>query len=74
MKMKITQRSIAIKAKIEPGTLCNYLHGERNARPEIAKRLEKITGIDRSMWIFGTRKERLDAWSSFLDSKNVGIK
>lgn len=67
MKTKITQRSIAIKAKIEPGTLCNYLQGERNARPAIAIRLEQLTGIDKSIWIFGTKRERLRAWSNFID-------
>lgn len=44
------------------------LAGERNASPGLAKRIESKTGMDRSLFVFGTGSQRRAEWKRFLKS------
>ena len=41
----------------------NYLlAGERNASPQLARKIEKITKIQKEVFVFGSARERAAAW------------
>lgn len=53
-KVGITQRHLEYLIK-----------AERNASPLVATRLEKVTGVPRELWVFGTPAQRRAAWKKF---------
>lgn len=55
---------VAKRAKVTPRYLDYLLSGERNASPRMALRLESVTGIPKSVWVFGTPAERQKAWEN----------
>lgn len=55
-------KEVAEKAGISLRTWHYLLSGQRNASPDTARRLERVTGIDRGLWVFGTAKQRQAAW------------
>ena len=50
------------------------LAGERNASPNLAKRIESKTGIDRALFVFGTAPERRAEWKRYLKSLEAEAK
>jgi len=43
--------------------LNHLLSGDRNASPKTARQLEAVTGIPKEVWIFGTARERQNAFT-----------
>ena len=54
---KVTQRSMAIQAGIGPDFLNHIIRGRRPCPPAVALRLEKVTGISKETWVWGTIEE-----------------
>ena len=52
-KKKITQKEIARLAQIGPDFLSHIIGGRRPYPPKVAIRLEAVTGIDKSLWVWG---------------------
>lgn len=57
---------IVAEAGISRRTWNYLLNGTRNASPDAAKRLERVTGIDKGLWVFGSAKKRQEAWEKEL--------
>lgn len=57
------QIDVAKAASVSRVHLNTILSGKRTASPKLATRLEKITGIAREIWVFGTPEERRAAWN-----------
>jgi plasmid maintenance system antidote protein VapI len=68
---KVTQRSTAEKIGIKGYFLNHILNSRRPCPPPLALKLEKVTGIDRTVWVWGTKEEKRTAWEAFLQSRNV---
>lgn len=44
----------------------NYLlNGQRNASPKLARRIESATGIEKSVFVFGSELKRKSEWKKF---------
>ncbi len=72
MKKRETPRQFAVRrARISPRHLSYLVAGERRAYPDVALRLEKATGINKDVWMFGSRRARQDAWKKFLKSREA---
>jgi plasmid maintenance system antidote protein VapI len=56
-KKKITQKEIAKLANIGPDFLSHIIRGRRRCPPRVALRLEEVTGINRSIWVWSTSHE-----------------
>lgn len=56
-KKKTTQKEIANMANIGPDFLSHIIRGRRRCPRDVAVRLEKVTGIDRTTWVWGTSLE-----------------
>jgi len=53
----------------------NYLlNGDRNAAPATAMRLQRATGISKEVWVFGTARQRQQAWKEFQKQHAGGKK
>ena len=63
MKRNIT--SVAQAAKISRRHMHYLLVGERAASAQVARRLEKVTGIKKSVWVFGNKRARREQWNRF---------
>lgn len=46
----------------------NLLTGKSNASPDLARRIEKKTGIKKELFVFGTAEERRAAWKKFKEA------
>lgn len=57
LKKKITKKKIAIMANIGPDFFSHILGGRRRCPPLVAVRLEEVTGIDRSVWVWESPEE-----------------
>lgn len=64
-KKKTTQKDIARAANIGQDFLSHIVRGRRRCPPMVAIRLEHITGINRSIWVWGTSKEIRSAIEQF---------
>lgn len=61
----MNKRELSQKAGVSQRHLEYLLRAERNASPQLALRLERITKIDRGVWVFGTPTQRRRAWKNF---------
>lgn len=52
------QKEVAKKVDISSQHLNRIIHGRGNASPELAKKLEKVTGVSREHWVWGNSDER----------------
>ena len=53
-KKKTTQKEIAKMANIGPDFLSHIIRGRRRCPRDVAVRLEEVTGINRTIWVWGT--------------------
>ncbi len=65
---KVTQRSVAESAGIKAYFLNHILHARKPCPPSLAPKLEKLTGIDRRVWVWGSREKKQVAWNQFIKS------
>ena len=65
MDMKRNITSVAQAAKISRRHMHYLLDGERAASAQVARRLEKITGIKKSVWVFGNKRTRMEQWLKY---------
>lgn len=56
-KKKITQKEIAKMANISPDFLSHIIRGRRRCPRDVALRLEQATGIDKTIWVWGSPLE-----------------
>ena len=63
---RITQRLIALQAEISPDFFSHILHGRRPCPRTVAIRLEKVTGISKVIWVWGSPLEMRQALELFL--------
>ncbi|MBM9514054.1 helix-turn-helix transcriptional regulator [Desulfogranum marinum] len=56
-KKRITQKEIAHSANISPDFLSHIIRGRRRCPRDAALRLEKVTGISKVVWVWGTPEE-----------------
>ena len=63
---KVTQRYIAEMVGIKAYFFNHILHARKACPPSLAPRLEKLTGIDRRVWVWGSREKRQAAWDAFV--------
>jgi len=63
---KVTQRVIAQSAQISPDFLSHIIRGRRHCPPRVALRLEKVTGISRTVWVWGTPEEISQAVHQYI--------
>ena len=54
---RITQKQIALEAKISPDFLSQILHGKRPCPKAVAIRLEMVTGINKVIWVWGSPEQ-----------------
>ena len=67
----LTQRKVAELVDIRPDFFNHILTGRCPCPPSVALKLEKVTGIDRGIWVWGTPKEKRTAWLLFqIESQN----
>jgi|MTBAKSStandDraft_2_1061841.scaffolds.fasta_scaffold10054_2 plasmid maintenance system antidote protein VapI len=67
--MRTNMTQIANKAGVTRRYIDYLLSAESDASPRVAVRLEKVTGISRQVWTFGTKRQRQDAWKRFKMSQ-----
>jgi len=68
---KVTQRSVAREAGIKAYFLNHILKSRRQCPSALAPKLEKLTGIDRTVWVWGSKEEKREAWNNFISSKSA---
>ena len=52
------KRVVSFEAGISPRYLNYLLNAERNASPAVATRLQLVTDIHKSVWVFGSAEDR----------------
>lgn len=62
-------KRIANKANVSVRHLYYILAGGNNASPVLAKKLQRLTGISREVWVFGTKRKRQEEWAKFKKSQ-----
>jgi len=67
---KITQRKIAEMAGIKAYFLNHILHARKGCPPSLAPKLEELTGIDRKVWVWGSREKKQAEWNRFVNSSS----
>lgn len=60
----------AIKAGVSARYIDYLLNGERDASVKTATKLERATGIDRTVWNFGSKAKRQSEWNRFSRAQN----
>lgn len=65
---KITQRRIAEMVGIKAYFFNHILHARKKCPPSLAPKLEKLTGIDRRVWVWGSREKKRAAWEKFINN------
>ena len=63
---KVTQRRIAEMAGIKAYFLNHILNARKGCPPSLAPKLEKLTGIDRRVWVWGSKEKKRAAWNTFI--------
>lgn len=61
----LAQRKVSKIIKIKPDFFNHIIKGRCPCPPRLAVKLEKVTGIDRRIWVWGTKDEKQEAWLSF---------
>ena len=67
--MKTTKTYTAKRLGISSRHLDYLLNAKRNASVKLAVKLEKHTAINRTVWVFGSEKDRKKAWNEFVNSQ-----
>ena len=62
---QFTQRYVAKKVNVRADFLNHILNDRCPCPPALAPKLEKVTGIDRKIWVWGSKKEKRAAWLRF---------
>jgi len=65
---KITQRKIAEMAGIKAYFFNHILQARKGCPPSLAPKLEELTGIDRKVWVWGSREQKREEWDKFVNS------
>ncbi|MBA3006958.1 MAG: hypothetical protein FP810_10345 [Desulfocapsa sp.] len=68
-KKKTTKKKIAMMANIGPDFFSHIIRGRRRCPPSVAVRLEEVTGIDRSVWVWESPEEIRKTVEQFIYSK-----
>jgi hypothetical protein len=63
---RITRKQIALEAEISPDFLSQILHGKRPCPKAAAVRLERVTGISKVIWVWGSPSEMRTALERFM--------
>lgn len=66
IKKKTTQKEIARQADISPDFLSHIIRGRRPCPPPVAVRLEEVTKIDKSTWVWGTPEQIRKAVEDYI--------
>ena len=66
---KITQKTVADRLRISSGLFSMYLAGKRRPGPETAMRLERATGINARVWLYGSASEIISDLERFFGKK-----
>lgn len=75
LKKKITQKEIAKLAKISPDFLSHIIRGRSKCPPAVAVRLEEVTDISKTVWVWGTSEEIRTAVEQYVYFKaNHGLR
>ncbi len=61
----LTQRKVAKMVNVRPDFFNHIIKGRCPCPPSLAPKLEEVTGIDRKIWVWGTKKEKRTAWLKF---------
>jgi len=61
----LTQRKIAELVNIRPDFFNHIIKSRCPCPPSLAPTLEEVTGIDKKVWLSGTKKEKQTAWLMF---------
>ena len=67
-KKKTTQKRIAQKALIGPDFLSHIIRGRKKCPPQVAVRLEQVTGIGREVWVWGGSRKIRQAVEGYIYS------
>jgi plasmid maintenance system antidote protein VapI len=70
-KKKITQKEIARQAEIGPDFFSHIIRGRRPCPPSVAVRLEEVTKIDRTTWVWGTSEEIRKAVEDYISQRRA---
>jgi hypothetical protein len=63
---KITQKQIAEMAGIKAYFFNHILNARKGCPPSLAPKLEELTGIDRKVWVWGSKEKKRAAWNKFI--------
>ena len=63
---RVMIKDILEKMAISKRHFSYLLNGDRNATPATAIQIERVTGIPKEIWVFGSALERKTAWENFL--------
>jgi transcriptional regulator with XRE-family HTH domain len=66
---RITQRTIAERLKLGRPYLSEMLAGKRRPSPKVAMRLERMTGINTRIWLYGKCSEIRSEIENFFKKK-----
>jgi len=66
---RITQRDIADRLKVGKPWLSELLAGKRRPGPKTAMRLERMTGINVRIWLYGKSSEIRSEIETFFQKK-----
>ena len=64
---RVMIKNILDKVDISSRHFSYLLNGDRNATPSTAIQIERVTGIPKELWVFGSALERKAAWENFLE-------
>lgn len=65
-KRQITQAKVARKVGLTPGYFNHILRKRCPCPPRLAPKLEKVTNIPKSVWVWGSKKDLAAAWDNFV--------
>lgn len=68
---RVTQKEIARQAKIGPDFFSHILRGRRPCPRSVAVRLEEVTQIDRTTWVWGTPEELRKAVEDYIHQQRA---
>ena len=64
----MTLTAIVKKLGVSRRHMYRLLSGEQNASPNLAKAIERKTGMPKELFVFGTGSERRAEWKRYLRS------
>jgi hypothetical protein len=70
---KVTQKRIAEMAGIKAYFFNHILNARKGCPPSLAPKLEKLTGIDRKVWVWGSREKKRAEWNKFISNPSATV-